>query len=192
MAPSASTQSRILGAAAQLFYDAGIAATCVDRVAERAGVSKPTLYAHFRSKDDLVAAVLESRHAERAEGLEEWLAEHGGEPRERLLSVFDWLAAWFSASGNRGCAFVNASVEIVEPDHPAREVARAHKRWMRGRLAELAAAAGVGDPAQMGSDLMILIDGANARMVVGGDPGVAADARRMAEVLLDAACRSSP
>ncbi len=176
---------RILDAAAKLFYDDGIAATCVDKVSVSAGVSKPTIYAHFHSKDELVAAVLEHRHDQRVESLEGWLSRSGGDPRERLLSIFDWLADWFAAGGNRGCAFVNACAELGESEHQALEIARGHKHWMRDRLAELAAEAGASDPVLVGSNFMVLIDGANARMVVDGNPAVAIEARHMAEVLLD-------
>src|ERR1700756_5505256 len=51
----------ILDAAYDLFVDRGIAATPMDLVAERAGVSKMTVYANFRDKPALVAAVFERR-----------------------------------------------------------------------------------------------------------------------------------
>ena len=62
MSSSDVTHARLLDTATELFYTEGIAATGVDKVVARAGVSKPTLYAHFGSKDELVAAVLERRH----------------------------------------------------------------------------------------------------------------------------------
>lgn len=151
-----------------------------------AGVSKPTLYAHFHSKDDLVAAVLDRRHQQRAESLDAWIRDHADNPRGRLLAVFDWLAEWHATEGTRGCAFINAIAELVDPAHPAREVACRQKRWMRDYLTDLAAEAGISDPARAGADLLLLLDGANARMLVDGDASAASQARRMAETLLDA------
>jgi AcrR family transcriptional regulator len=181
------THARLLDTADELFYAEGITATGVDRVVARAGVSKPTLYAHFRSKDELVAAVLERRHGKRVATLDAWVQAHADSPRERLLAVFDWLATWHaSEGGKRGCAFVNAAAEVAGPGHPAREVARHHKRWMREYLAGLAAEAGFSDPLRLGSDLMLLVDGANARVTVDGDLAAAMDARRLAAMIIDA------
>src|SRR5882757_3550675 len=52
------TRERIISAANALFYNDGIRGVSVDAVAAKAGVTKRTLYYHFRSKDDLVAAYL--------------------------------------------------------------------------------------------------------------------------------------
>ncbi|MHB8264010.1 MAG: TetR/AcrR family transcriptional regulator [Acidimicrobiales bacterium] len=180
-------RTRLLDAATDLFYSEGITATGIDRIVAQSGVSKPTLYAHFHSKDELLAAVLEQRHSERVAALEKWMRDHSGSPRERLLAVFDWLASWHAGDGRRGCAFVNAAAEVTGAAHPARDVAQRHKRWMREYLADLATQAGLFDPERMGSDLMLLVDGANARMLVDGDRTAAADAKRLATVLIDAA-----
>ncbi|MHB1502185.1 MAG: TetR/AcrR family transcriptional regulator [Candidatus Dormibacteria bacterium] len=181
-----STRARLLDMASGLFYSEGITATGVDKVAVRSGVSKPTLYAHFGSKQELVAAVLERRFVERVAALDEWVRAHAVSPRDRLLAVFDWQAEWHAGEGRRGCAFVNAAAEVPDPNDPAREVARREKRWMREYLAGLAADAGLPEPALFGADLMLLVDGANARVLVDGDLGAARDARRVAEVLIDA------
>ena len=186
MVSRGATHARLLDAAADLFYFEGITATGVDKVVARSGVSKPTLYAHFGSKDELVAAVLERRHAERVATLDSWVCAHADSPRGRLLAVFDWLGKWHASDGERGCAFVNAAAEVANPANPAREVARRQKRWMREYLAGLAAEAGLPEPARLGADLMLLVDGANARVLVDGDLDAAKDARRLAELLIDA------
>ena len=54
--PDSPTRKRIIEAASKLFYGEGIRAVSVDAVAEKAGVTKRTLYYHFESKDELVAA----------------------------------------------------------------------------------------------------------------------------------------
>ena len=186
MTSAASSHDRLVDAAAELFYFRGITATGVDKIADRSGVSKPTLYAHFRSKDGLVTAVLTRRHEQRTASLDTWVRRRAGSPRDRLLAVFDWLAEWHATEGTRGCAFLNAAAEIVDPEHPAREVVRRQKHWMRDYLAGLAAEAGMPDPERLGADLMLLVDGANARMLVDGDLGAANDAGRVAALLVDA------
>ena len=56
------TREQIILAADQLFYAGSMASVSMDRIAERAGVTKKTLYYHFRSKDDLLAAYVEAPH----------------------------------------------------------------------------------------------------------------------------------
>ena len=69
---SRQTRERILEAANRLFYGEGIRSVSVDAVAEKAGVTKRTLYYHFRSKDELVAAYLASRDQPSLARLVEW------------------------------------------------------------------------------------------------------------------------
>lgn len=160
---------RLLEVAAEVFYTEGIRATGVDTIVKRAGVSKPTLYAQFGSKEQLVAAVLERRSRTRREALTRFLAASAETGEQRLLTVFDWLAEGHGRAGFRGCPFTNAAVELPDPGHPARLVISAYKNWLRGTLARLASEAGLVDPQGLGSDLLMLIDGANARVVVADD-----------------------
>ncbi len=186
MQTSSGARDRLLDTASELFYSEGINATGINSIVARSGVSKPTLYAYFHSKDELIAAVLERAERDRASSLATWVNSYPGSPRDRLLAVFDWLAQRHSGGGWRGCAFVNAAAELVDPQHPAREIARRQKRWMGNFLADLARDAGIADADQVGADLMLLVDGANARMVVDGDLRAAMDARRLAALWLDA------
>ncbi len=194
MAISPVARDRLLDSASELFYRRGITATGVDAVVAAAGVSKPTLYAHFGSKEGLLAAVLKRRHAARAASLQAWVDAASPNPRARLLAVFDWLGEFYLTDGARGCAFLNAAAETPDVDDPARIAAREHKQWTREYLAELAAAAGLADAERLGSQLLLLIDGASARMVVdGGTDGegvlageIAGQAREVAEILIAA------
>lgn len=183
-------EERLVQAAAGLFYRRGIAATGVDTVAAESGVSKPTLYARFGTKDALVVAVLNDRHRRRRASLEEYLHVRAGlPPVERMLSVFEWVATQQRGDGARGCPFVNASVELGRPqDGPAREVVGRHKRWFRGILTDLAGVAGAAEPATLASQVHLLIEGANARILAEADPTAVDDARRAARLLLEATC----
>lgn len=180
------TRDRLLDAASHLFYSEGITATGVDKVVAASGVSKPTLYAHFRSKDELVAAVLERRHRARVAAIDEWVRLQTDDPGEQMLAVFDWLGEWHATQGPRGCAFVNALAEMTSPTHPGREVVQRHKATLRDYLSGLASEAGIPDPERVGGDLLLLIEGANTRMLVDADLQAAARARRIAESLLEA------
>lgn len=159
----------LLRVATDVYYAEGIQATGVDVIAQHAGVSKPTLYAQFGSKDNLVAAVLERRRAERQAALSAQLASLEGSAGERLLAVFDWLASGHRREGFRGCPFTNAAVELVDRRHPARKVIAGYKEWLRKVFVDLATEVGLDDPETIGTALLMLVDGANARVVVFGD-----------------------
>ncbi|MFC4011243.1 TetR/AcrR family transcriptional regulator [Nonomuraea purpurea] len=160
---------RLLEVATDVFYAEGIRATGVDTLVERAGVSKPTLYAQFGSKENLVAAVLDRRRAARQAALTAYLADRGAGGGPAVLAVFDWLAQGHGREGFRGCAFTNAAVELPDPGHPARAVISAYKSWLRRTFTTLAEQAGVAAPDVVGDALLLLVDGANARVVVDDD-----------------------
>ncbi|HEX4215768.1 MAG TPA: TetR/AcrR family transcriptional regulator [Candidatus Dormibacteraeota bacterium] len=175
---------RLLQAAEDLFYRQGIVATGVDTLVETAGVSKPTLYAQFGSKEALLAAALDHRRTRRLEGLERHLARVA-EPRARLLAVFDWLTAWHGDPASRGCAFLNAAAELPDPGHPARQTVSRYKAQLRGRMSELAAECGVSDPDDLAYELLLLIDGASSRVLVDGDADAYQRAAAAAARLID-------
>ncbi len=180
---------RLLDAGEQLFYAQGIISTGVDAVAAAAGVTKPTLYAHFGKKSQLVAAVLERRHERRRAELEAWLEPFS--PDERPLEVMGWLRNWYAAEQNeRGCAFLNAAVELPDSDDPGHVAVRQEKAWFLDLLVELCRAAGLRQPETLGSQLLLLLDGVGGRAVVGGPDAAiigAHDAYCAAQVLIAAA-----
>lgn len=153
------TRRKLFEAADALFYGRGIRATSVDAVAEEAGVTKVTLYSHFSSKDDLVAAYLEERDLRWREYMEDVLSAYE-RPGDRLLAVFDAYREWLVAGGLRGCAFVNCAAEFPDPDHPSWEVIRRHKAGVRGLLKDLAVEAGLRDPDSLSERLFVVFEGA--------------------------------
>jgi len=159
---SRSARERLLTAAGELFYESGIAATGVDAVLQRAGVSPATMYAHFAGKDGLVAAYLEERHHAWRATWDEVLTELD-DPVDRLLSLFDAVGRYREREGNRrGCAFLAAATELPA-GHPGHPWLRADSLLLTGRLRELAAAAGVDDPDEAAATLLLCYDGALAR-----------------------------
>lgn len=175
--------ARILDAAERLFYAHGIQAIGVDRVALEAQVSKRTLYKHFASKDELVAACLQRR----ADAL---LKPGSSDAMANLMSVFDRLARTVEHERFRGCPFVNAVAELGgSAEHAAAvKVAREYKRARLGWFEEQLRALGVAAPEALAAQLMILVEGATAASLVrGGDPQMATRARDAARVLLSAA-----
>lgn len=184
-----SVRERLLAAAEELFYQEGVNTVGIDRVIERAGVAKASLYSNFKSKDDLVRSYLAARHESRKLQIREKLAGLSG-PREKLLAVFDVMAEVYATPGFRGCAFVRASAEM-RPESSAREVCDAQRGWMRTLFTDLARQAGAVAPEQLGHQLVMLYDGSAASAQLDGDLGAAAVARAAAAQLLDLATASA-
>jgi AcrR family transcriptional regulator len=170
---------RVLAAADKLFYAQGIRAVGVDAVAAEAGVSKRTLYNHYPSKDDLIAAYLQGRFRH--------ITPSDAPAREQILGAFDYLERRFAEAGFRGCPYVNAVTEIGDPSHPAVSIAVQFKEqrrlWFRALLERLRAK----NADALATQLQILFEGALAAMMVRGDPALARAARNAAQVLLDSA-----
>lgn len=171
-------------AASRLFYREGIRAVGVDRIAAEAHVSKMTLYRHFAAKDDLVVAVLQARDGP-ARALLGAAAGAAATPRERLLASFAMLEPWFTSAGFRGCPFMNASLELADPGHPARTVAEQHKLATRDHFAAFAREAGAPDPGGLADQLAVLFDGAIAQAQMREPAEAARAALAAAETLVD-------
>jgi AcrR family transcriptional regulator len=177
-------RARLLDAAGDLFYRLGVTAVGVDAVSSAAGVSKRSLYQHFGSKDELVAAALLA-HAPAI--LARWLPpEDDSPPRAKMLAVFQALSEWSVDPSFRGCPFVNVATELSDRAHPARTVAREAKQTLRRFFRDQAARAGLRNPDTLADQLMMLFDGAIAQVVVGLDRDTSA-ANHAAVTLIDAA-----
>jgi AcrR family transcriptional regulator len=179
-------RERLLAAAEALFYEEGVNSVGIDKVIERAGVAKASLYSHFKSKDELVGAYLGLRQAARRARIEQKMARHR-QPREKLLSVFDALADVINEPGYRGCAFVRASAE-VRGDSGAHTVCEDARLWTRTLFADLAKQAGAARPEQVARQMVMLYDGAAVAAQLDRDTRSASLARTIAGGLLDAAC----
>jgi AcrR family transcriptional regulator len=178
-----SARERLLAAANELFYAEGVHTVGIDRVIERAGVAKASLYSSFGSKDELVRAYLLARHEARQRRIVERIAQSDA-PRERILAIFDLMGEMSAEPTYRGCAFVNASAE-GGPNQDVRRVCDTTRAWIRGLFTRLAADLGAADPALLGNQLMLLYDGASTGASMDRDVARAGLARQLAEILID-------
>ncbi|HEY4011888.1 MAG TPA: helix-turn-helix domain-containing protein [Polyangiaceae bacterium] len=181
----ASARDRLLAAANELFYEEGVHTVGIDRVIERAGVAKASLYSAFGSKEELVRAYLQARADARMDRITRRLSLHD-DPRARILAVFDLLGDLASDPKFRGCAFVNASAEGSRGESKVRQVCLDTRAWVRGLFADLARELGAKEPGRLGRQLALLYDGATIGASMERDAGVVNDARMAAEALLDA------
>jgi AcrR family transcriptional regulator len=177
-----SARERLLAAASELFYEEGVHTVGVDRIVERAGVAKATLYTLFGNKDGLVRAYLMARHE---------LAARFHTPRERLLGVFEVQGLSFTEPGFRGCAFVGANAES-SPGANVEEVTEDYRNWVRSLFVDLAKEAGATDPKGLAQQLVLLYDGAGISAWMDHDPSVANAARTVAAALTDSAIPDAP
>jgi AcrR family transcriptional regulator len=182
----ASARERLLAAANELFYAEGVQTVGIDRIIERAGVAKASLYNLFGSKEELVAAYLASRHDRTTSRLTEAI-DCVEDPRQKILAVFDCQAEQYQRPDFNGCAFIAASTEA--PDGGlVEQAADQFRAWMRAMFTDLAQRAGAPVPVSLGRQLHLLYDGAGlAGRMDHHDPEIARATRDAVETLLGAA-----
>ncbi len=180
-----SARGRLLAAAEALFYDEGLNSVGIDRVIERAGVAKASLYSNFGSKDELIRSYLETRQQARQVRIHARLGQHAT-PQAKILAVFDLLGETAAEPTFRGCAFARARNES-KPDSRARAACDDARQWMRTLFADLARQAGAAQPESLARQLLLLYDGATVSAQMDSNPGAATDARALAAHLLAAA-----
>lgn len=179
-----SPRERLLEAARELFYAEGVHRVGIDRVIERAGVAKASLYSTFGSKDGLVSAYLEEYH-ERILSRRRAAAEAAGDPVSAILAVFDSMAQDFKRPDYNGCAFVGARAE--EPAGGlVDDATRSFRADIRALFWDLCAEAGAADPDTLSYQLQMLYGGGGEAAKLDRDPDVAAAQRAAVETLLRA------
>jgi AcrR family transcriptional regulator len=185
-APSpASARERLLAAADELFYDEGIHVVGIDRIIEKAGVAKATLYSTFGNKEGLILAYLQAR-LERRQARTSAAISAATTPRDRVLAVFDVLNSFINDPRFHGCADINASAE-TEPGSAVEAAVEVSRRWRLSLFVDLVRDAGAKDPELLGRQLGMLYDGAMVSARVDHDDDAAAVAKDTATALLDAA-----
>jgi AcrR family transcriptional regulator len=187
-----STPDRIIAAASKLFYSEGIRGVSVDAVAAKAGVTKRTLYYHFRSKDDLVAAYLAARDQPNLALFKQWFDETKGGLAAKVEGIFRNLARSARHPKWKGCGFLRTSAELANlPGHPAIRIGAAHKRKFEDWLRISFEAEGIRKPEQLARQIVLLLDGSFAVVLLHRDASYMETAGEAASSLIDAALRAS-
>ncbi|EHM02833.1 transcriptional regulator, TetR family [Acetobacteraceae bacterium AT-5844] len=184
----ATTRERIVAAASKLFYAQGIRAAGMELIAEKAGVTKRTLYYHFRSKDDLVEAYLQSRDQPNIALFRRWFSEAPGNFAEKTRAIFTNLATSARHPKWKGCGFLRTAAELANmPGHPAIKAGAAHKKSFERWMNEEASAAGIPGSQALARQIMLLLDGAFAVSQLHRDPSYMETAGEAAHALIQAA-----
>jgi AcrR family transcriptional regulator len=159
-AETPSARERILDTAYELFSRHGVRAVGVDRIVETSGVAKMSLYRHFPSKDDLVAAYLGLRAEQERAAITAQRAELGNDAAAVLLWYADMVGQAVASPEFRGCPFINAAAELPAKSHPGRAIIGEHRAWLISQAAELLSVLHVVDADAKAEQLMMLRDGA--------------------------------
>jgi AcrR family transcriptional regulator len=186
--PAISKREQIVSEALKLFYRDGFNATGIERIITEAGVSKKTLYNHFKSKNELILATLRKRDEMFRNNIMRETERLGSTPKERLLSIFDAHDAWFHEKGFSGCMFINASAEFSSQQDPNHIISAEHKRMVREYIRDLAEQAGAKDPNVLSKQLSLLLEGSIVEAYVSDNKGAAMLAKSMAEVFVNQTC----
>jgi AcrR family transcriptional regulator len=177
-------RDRVLDTAYELFSRRGVRDVGIDELIERAGVAKATLYRHFPSKDDLVAAFLERREQRwTQEWVEAEASRRGRTPEERLLAIFDLFDEWFRRKDFEGCSFINVLLEMGT-HHPAGRASADHLENIRSIVRRFAEEAGLRDTGSFAHSWHILMKGSIVAAVE-GDAEAARRAKSMGRRLID-------
>lgn len=153
---------RLIATADRLFYQEGARAVGIDRVLAESGVAKMSLYRHFRSKDELIAACLEQRNEDYWKWFDGVVAEHPGDPREQLRALFRAMAERSAKPGYHGCPFLNTAHDFIAPENPAHKVSVRHKATLLSRLTNICKKIGAKDPESLARQFVLLINGAQS------------------------------
>lgn len=177
-------RDEIVQKALEVFYQNGFHATGMDTIVAEIGISKTSIYKHFRTKEDLILAVLRLRDEHFRNWFFRRMEELGDTPRKQLLAMFDALEEWFDEPGYRGCMFIKASSEYQDSSHPIHEQSADHKRLLERHVTDLAQQAGYQEPASVARQLLMLKEGAIVTAHLGHTDKPAQDAKAAAFEIL--------
>ena len=172
--------------ALQAFYRNGFHATGMDMLVRETGISKTSMYKHFRTKEDLILAVLRARDEYFRNWLYRRMEELADTPRDQLIAMFDALEEWFDEPGYRGCMFIKASSEYQDVTHPIHKQSADHKRMLESHVVDLAEKAGLPNAAGLARQLLLLKEGAIVTAHLGHTDNSALDAKAAAVSLIGA------
>lgn len=184
-----SKRDELVRKAMAVFYRNGFNATGMDMLVAETGISKTSMYKYFRTKEELILAVLRLRDEEFRHWFFRRMEELGGGPRGQLLVMFDALGEWFTEPGYRGCMFIKASSEFQDANHAIHIQSAEHKRLLLRHVTMLAEKAGLAEPALIARQLLLLKEGAIVVAHLGHTADPAGDAKLAAKTLMEAAER---
>ena len=174
------TIERILDTASRLFYKQGYNCTGINQVIKEADVAKASLYQHFRSKDDLLIQYLNDTALEMSAALRKDIAKYTT-PREKILSLFDFMIHHSEQTEFKGCNFLNIVSEIGPENTVVRNIIKNQKLQTRNLFREILIPIGKED---LADEIYLLYDAASITSKVHAEIWPIKTAKKIAEKLL--------
>ena len=177
-------REHLIETALELFSRNGFHGVGIDTILKKSGVAKRTLYNHFKSKDELILAVLRHYDERFRNFFMRTVERKAGDPKDRLLAVFDVAGQWFRKDDFYGCIYVGAAGEYPENGTAIRNTCREFKGLMLGYIRSLAQEAELKKPSELAEQLLLLLEGAITMAQINNSPLSAKQAKSAAKVLI--------
>jgi AcrR family transcriptional regulator len=179
------TREQILDNAYRLFRRKGYSRVSIDEIAAATPITKRSLYYHFKSKDELLACMLQNQAELALAAFQTFANKLSGSPAAVIDAFFDDLSEWSAKPRWAGSGFTRLVVELADlPGHPARLIARRHKALLEGHLADVLKRAGACRARQLAEEIWVLCEGAMVMMLIHGERRYATTAAQAAKILL--------
>lgn len=134
------TREQIIEAADGLFYQKGYEHTSFSEIAHTVGISRGNFYYHFKSKDEILDAVISLRMTNTKSMLEQWKNE-GERPEERIRCFIRILITNWSKIKYYGCPVGTLTAELAKLNHAsldeASKVFTLFRTWLREQFIQL-------------------------------------------------------
>jgi AcrR family transcriptional regulator len=129
-----STREHIIEAADSLFYRGGYEHTSFADIADVVRISRGNFYYHFKTKDEILDAVINARLAKTRSMLDRWEIE-GNDPADRIRSFIEILIANRADIKRFGCPVGTLCTELAKLNHgaqaEAKEIFALFRMWLR-------------------------------------------------------------
>lgn len=130
--------------------------------------------------------MLEAQHELALARVAAWTQKLHGDASAMIDKLFSELAAWAARPRFAGTGFTRIVMELADlPGHPARKVARRHKAAIETWFVAELTRRRLRDPVSRAREIVLLVEGASALMLIHGDAGYAQAAARAAKRLLE-------
>lgn len=173
-------RERIIETAGRLFYKQGYVNTGINQIIEESGVVKSSLYASFRSKEEILMEYLITVGTATDEAMLTAAMEHKN-PEDQVLAIFDQLIRIVQTNDYYGCAFLNIISEIPKENEVVTRQIKKQKTGLRNLFARLLEPIGKED---LANEIYTLFDGAMIASKVHDELWPITSARKTVERLL--------
>jgi AcrR family transcriptional regulator len=151
-------RQRIIDAADQLFYTLGYNQTSFRDIADETGIPRGNFYYYFKTKDEILDAVVDARLVLYGQALEK-CEQSTADPRKRILAFINNLSNFEESVIQVGCPIGTLSSELAKGDDSFQDASRAVFTLLRDWLMQQLKAMNVKKPDDRAMDILARIQG---------------------------------